>query len=960
MGKLGSEQLGTDQLGSIVDITGTAAAETQAYSKRAYAYATGSGEITGTTPAVDLGEQWRVIRDNDTEESDLFDVEVVDTANPFGNYAIAYLDDTSGQKFDNYDRGTRVDFEVSVDGGLTFTRRFSGYVVEAREQDQQGADTLEVEAYSFDQFLRRNTVSEDQTGRTISEALENIVRNDTPVAWDATNVDVVDDKELTRSYRGELVENVLRSLASTSANEAFGVNTDVEFFFSPGEVENAPRDIDNSQWFDYDIPEQGKETVNQVTVFYDSGNQSVTVDNGSDKTQLQGSLDTQDPVTIGQEVSRPDITNFSDAQAVGEKILNDRASTLTGTVTTYGLTDAQPGDVISITINERGIDDDFRIAQIEYLWGRGETRLTIVRKKGDQDEVLVRLSDSLQRIETQDANRDGTSNRITSTNVGVILPVSGSVDTVDFTTAKVTNNLRNQLRDTWGEETNVSVAEIAVGNDSSTPTRSDTALGNELARASVTESLPTAQSVSYEASLSESDVREVGLFDSSGNLLVRAIIPDSSLSSPVDVDLSIDVQDDPETDPICQVTNTGQTAVRDVIADNNPSKPTDYAYGSDDTEPTETDISLGNQVVTAPLDEVLAQSADTDTEWNNILSIGANTPAYVAGGELRHAQVAFVQEAEDTNLNTDTQVATDSAFSDTEAAQMASTTSGFSGSFTVNYTMPSDEVEIYIRKQATTTSNPGYDFLVDGTVEFSGLAGFESSTALEWFQLTNGVSNDLTPGSHTFEFDVTDAGDAYNVDVVAITDGRFTYTFDNTVDANNALSGPELYTTLTEQTFATATAEQNFDAARLNQTWNNTENDQYIAVSNDGGSNFERADNAQTLDASFNQSNNEAITKVGLSRFDDGRTTTPTSGNSGQAIDLHELFAEVNTIRPSDIGIADVQGIVGANTIDGETLREAGELDTNANLLTRCTFAEFEVAQDERVISSEAFSWDNA
>jgi len=128
MGQYGTNQFGTDVFGSQ------------------------DGELPAETT------RWRVFRDNNDLETDLYDVEVVDTANPFGNYAIAYIDDFSGSKFDDYTRGTRLDFEYSTDGGLNWTRRFSGYVVEARELDQQGADSLEVECYSFDQFLRQDTV----------------------------------------------------------------------------------------------------------------------------------------------------------------------------------------------------------------------------------------------------------------------------------------------------------------------------------------------------------------------------------------------------------------------------------------------------------------------------------------------------------------------------------------------------------------------------------------------------------------------------------------------------------------------------------------------------------------------------------------------------------------------------------------------------------------------------------
>ena len=253
----------------------------------AIATTTASATTAATTIATDAtlnqpAVEWRVTRDEEFVEDTVFDVDpVVDTANPFGDYAVIKMDDSNGEKFENYARGTRVDVAVSENFGITFENRFTGYVVERRETEQNGADVLEVEAYSFDQFLRRNTVTNDQTGNLISEALEDIITTDTPVTYVAGNIDVGDEQELTRSYQGEAVETVLRDLAFKSNNEDFGVNDDLEFFFRERETVHIDRGIDNTQWFNYDIPELGKEAINEVEVWFDDGEESVIVDDGT-------------------------------------------------------------------------------------------------------------------------------------------------------------------------------------------------------------------------------------------------------------------------------------------------------------------------------------------------------------------------------------------------------------------------------------------------------------------------------------------------------------------------------------------------------------------------------------------------------------------------------------------------------------------------------------------------------
>jgi len=216
----------------------------------------------------------------------------------------------------------------------TDTDRFTGYVVERRETEQSGADALEVEAYSFDQFLRRNSVTNDQTGNTITEALADIIATDTPVSYVAGNVDVGDDQELTRSYQGEKVENVLRDLAFKSNNEEFGVNDSLEFFFRPRESTHIDRGIDNSQWFNYDIPELGKQAINEVEVWFNGGDESVVVDDGTDKLDLQDNLNLPEPGTQRAELQREDLTDIGDAEDEGRKYLEFRNATLSGTVTT--------------------------------------------------------------------------------------------------------------------------------------------------------------------------------------------------------------------------------------------------------------------------------------------------------------------------------------------------------------------------------------------------------------------------------------------------------------------------------------------------------------------------------------------------------------------------------------------------------------------------------------------------
>jgi len=367
---------------------------------------------------------YRAIREDTGEEiDDLFDVNIVDTANPFGNKATPVFADFEGEKFDSLTRGVPIRIEaaefVPTNGGIlygdsygsdysgtqfSFRERFPGYVVQTTDKNQDGDERLEVELYSYDQLLRSGEVSNDQSGKQITDALEDIITEDTPVTWEPANIEVGDPQELTASLRGENVENALRLIRNKSTNEEFGVNGDLEFFFRPRESTHIQTDIEDGNWVDYDIPRRSKETLNEITVSYDDGNEQVTVDN-SDKLDLQDSLGTERPVGFSERIVRDSITDFQDAYDVAKQALTERTETLTGTVTTtLDLIDAEPGDTINVQISPRGIDGEFRIAEIEYAIET--TTVTIVEKRGNQDDTLVRMSDSIRRVEDRTVDRD--------------------------------------------------------------------------------------------------------------------------------------------------------------------------------------------------------------------------------------------------------------------------------------------------------------------------------------------------------------------------------------------------------------------------------------------------------------------------------------------------------------------------------------------------------------------------
>ncbi|AFH22764.1 hypothetical protein OSG_eHP34_00155 [environmental Halophage eHP-34] len=757
-----------------------------------------------------------------------------------------------------------------------------------------------------------------------------------------------DPQELTRSYRGEPVEVVLRDLAFKSGNEAFGVNDSREFFFRPRETKHIDRGIDNTQWFNYDIPELGKDAINEVEVFFNDGNESVVIDAPTDKLELQDGLSLPEPGTQREELNRPLVTDIQDAEDIGRQYLQFRNATLSGTVTTFGLYDAEPGDTINITIESRGIDTEFRIAAVEYRWGRDETILTVVERRGDQDKILSRISESVKRQEMETADRDAPSNRITTTEANAIIDVSVDADGNTPEGTRFVNPGRNAVRDGWTGDGNPDISTIAIGNDGSGLSRSNTDLNNQVTSASATESLPTSTSAEYSASITQTGVEEIGLITSGGTLIARAVF-----DAPVDlagtVSVTLDVSNDSDVQRGVLVED-GQTAIRDVLANNSPNLPTDYAYGSLDVSVSEFDTALANELVSVSLTSVLSQNADTNTEWSNITTNVANTDSvFVDSGKLKLAQATFLGEAENLGGSN----VTDSTFSNgSGSADTNTTTSGLlSFTFTTEYDFGSDW-RVIIRGSKIGNDGLGNTFAanVDGTQV--GFTQTFSGTSVAWIKLSAGF--DLSAGSHTLTIDIESINDdQIKFDLIGVQDTSFSWTLDNSVDANGYLSSPALYPSGAQTIIDKATTRRNIKSGKFNSTWDDTTGAQSIELAPDG-STFTAFNNTSSGSYSFSDATQEITTRFTFDRYGSRTTATPTSGFKGQAVDLWELFVNPDIPSPDDIGVTNARAIVPPNTsgITGNTVREAG-LKSGSTLLTRHELAEFVLETDQRLASSE-------
>lgn len=921
--------------------------------------------------------------------TELNDVEGSSTINPFGDrYVLEFLD-SEGEKFNAIRTNQPVEISAreptlsaEQKGGLAldieldatfepigkrfigeYETQFQGYIVEDRELQEDTRDKLEVFVYSFDQLIRNERVSNSQSGNTIFQALKNIIENDTPVTWNPANVSVADNRGISRSLQGLTVEDALAILARKSENEEYGVNDDREFFFRRREESAGERDITDADVVNWDIPERAKETKNEITVWYNNGNDRITISLGNEQIEVQDSLDTESPVPFPDEINRPEITDRQEALATGRKFLREREATLTGEVTVVGDFDYlnnEIGDTINVTITPRGIDDEFVIVSKDVSYLRDTVSFGIVEKRGDQDSLLREIGKQLKREELSNTDRQQKSDIVTQTTIRADLRQSytGVSTGID----RVTTTCRNKLRDGWlGDET-LEINEAILGQADSI-SRALTSIPNEQERISVSPSKNGSNSVDVDFDFSENG-NVIGFEDTDGDLLFVSqfaetdegaltvnIVLDATFESTGQTTntevaskgtFTLTIADDSDENSV--LTNTGQEAIRDLFVGETSLVATQTAYGTNNAQPTESDSTLANSVTTLFAEQSVS-SANTSTEWNNNTTIPDDKPFRVQNGQLQLLQSCFTIEGEDAD---NSQVTTLNAVlagasganpdGDGVAALLEGVGDFVEYNFTLDYDWPAEDWNVKVRYasddgqiQLTTTldNNTGTD-VTGGT-----------GNDLFWFDAFKPGENDATinAGSHTLRIELTNNpnnGDAF-VDVLAPYDDRLSFNFDNTVTTTpngDFLDGPGFFAADTLN-IDTINLAQTVTDARLTSDFNDTSNGQFVKI---GNGTTVTENNSDTASVDFSSPQTNINVEFGLDGFGSRSETTPLKNFNGQVVNNYEVFADLDVLNISAVGRADIETVFAASSVNNTTFGEAGQLNDNDTTLTRSIF----------------------
>lgn len=292
-------------------------------------------------------------------------------------------------------------------------------------------------------------------------------------------------------------------------------------------------------------------------------------------------------------------------------------------------------------------------------------------------------------------------------------------------------------------------------------------------------------------------------------------------------------------------------------------------------------------------------AADTTDEWEQLVSLGFNAerPLTVENGRLKLQQTCWTVESEDNDSGdafevSDPQYSGGTALNFTSAAALVGR-----WQFTPEYQIPAGELEIAYRNEGLQ-SPPDIEWRVNGTVVDTTNAALQ----LRWSTINFDIGslpagNQVTIAAES----VANNGGERRIDVVAPRDRRFSYTDDNDNGGNGGfLDGPQLYPASQDVLFDTKTLGFNIGRGRITSTWDNTANNQQVAVSNDGGDTFVTAANTETLDEPFPDPGRNARARVRLSRYGSRTVATPQTGFEGQKIDQLRFGADLNDLTVID------------------------------------------------------------
>jgi len=370
---------------------------------------------------------WKMLR-GVTEETELYDAMVVDAFNRFARRSRVVLNDPDGTKKLLYPKGTLVTLQVEEKGTTGFVTQFGGFVIDITLEQ----DTTILDCLSHDFWLRKREVFKTYTSQTLSYILNDLITSLTPIIWDAGLVDVLDDITITRTWKGEKLDEVIREISTMSTKEEFGATDDRKFFFRPREDSTSPRDFTDGEWATARFPEEAKEEVNKVTVYYGEppNTASVSVQDLIAQQDLADKIGSSSPVVLEANKAHPEIDNEDAARLKARAVLDAREPILIGELNTWGAFDVSPGDVTHVEVPDEDVDGFFRVAELQYNLLANNTVVRVAENREGVIDSLLHMSEEITRVDMKTADLLGTRTEVIEIPTIIELEISLKVYTM--------------------------------------------------------------------------------------------------------------------------------------------------------------------------------------------------------------------------------------------------------------------------------------------------------------------------------------------------------------------------------------------------------------------------------------------------------------------------------------------------------------------------------------------------
>jgi len=355
-------------------------------------------------------------------------------------------------------------------------------------------------------------------------------------------------------------------------------------------------------------------------------------------------------------------------------------------------------------------------------------------------------------------------------------------------------------------------------------------------------------------------------------------------------------------------------------------------------------------------DGLLVQDASTQTELEDIFAaaIDDTTPLEITNGEVRPLQVCWTVEAEDYDRGSgdDNFGTQDSAYSGGSAEGHRSNAVTREYDFTVPYEIPEGEFQVYYRAEATGGDVPDITYELDGTE----IATTNNPLSLQWHAAIDPENTSSDPvgtveaGEHTLSVtkQSTNTSESRFIDLIAPLDkgdryGGFNYTFENSVDGNQSLAGPEWFRAV--DAVGTEFAQSwNVIAADVTADLTDTSNAQRLQASNDLGQTWFPNDgseqNTASVTARFDQDGEETYgtqvkgrATLGGYEPDGPRSQTPRLGYESQGLTDWELRIDTNSIH-----------VIDDQTFTGSAFSVLNDITSDSNLTFIADYQEDQLA----------------